>query len=246
MVAKLKIQIEKMLHILPLLFIQVAISYDVSQAELYRYMQSNGLWAYTDTLKKIPKDTKEFYEHKDGGWHIIRDHPNVTSNHQSPEKAPADSNDELKPLITHIEWGINQESLKKIYPRPPNLVEAHPGLLLDLSVQFYGQNCHAGFTFGQNGLHNVIVSYLFKKDGFALNKQDVLAISIGILNNLIIDYGKPLITFPWDGKTFSYIWLSNDSIVQFAWSGDDNWGVQFRSKNLDPEGRLLLKALKKD
>jgi len=114
----------------------------------------------------------------------------------------------------------------------------------DLGLPFYGHISNAGFRFGEQGLEHIIISYLFRTKDRRLYQSDILNISKQILQKLIQAYGKPTYSYPWNGQMFNYMWLGSITYVQFAWDGGDSWGVQFRSMELDPQIKILMKHLK--
>lgn len=151
-------------------------------------------------------------------------------------------------VLTGIKWGISKSQLRKAYRHGGELFEPVPDILQDLSMPIHGHEAIGGFSFGQNGLHMLAASLLFEVEGKRLYHRDVLAKSSTILSQLKQTYGEPWISIPWDGRTFQYIWRSDETFVQFAWDGGDGWGIHYRSMKLDgdiPQIISNLEQLKK-
>ena len=149
-----------------------------------------------------------------------------------------------------LKWGMSVDLFKSYYPDAVDVTRLMPdkkyskNYFQELSLPFYGQLSHTGFRFGEHGLDLIVVSYLFRTKDKHLYQPDILRISKRILQKLIKAYGKPTRSYPWNGQTFNYMWFGKITYVQFAWDGANGWGVQFRSIELDPQMKTLIKLLK--
>jgi len=148
-----------------------------------------------------------------------------------------------EPLFRGLTWGMTVSTLRKTYARSDNLVEGVPGVLQDLDVRAHNLRAFASFWVGPQGLYIASVSFLFVTPERRFARQDVLSQSRQIVDQLGRLYGKPLQELPWKGSFFSYVWLTPNTVVQFGWDGADNWGIQYRSRTLDPDVPALLRGL---
>lgn len=139
-----------------------------------------------------------------------------------------------------LKWGMSKESFKQAYPRAEEVVESVPNIMQDLNYPFHGHSGVAGFTFGEGGLQMVSVSYYFEWEGIQFKEADVLAKSKQILEELKRDYGETSFDFPWDRSRLNYMWIKDETLMQFAWDGGSSWGIHFRSIKLDPWARELI------
>lgn len=146
-------------------------------------------------------------------------------------------------VLTGINWGFSKGQLRKAYRRGDELIEPVPDLLQDLSMPIHGNEAIGSFHFGQHGLHMLAASLLFEVEGKRFYQNGVLAKSSTILSELKQHYGEPWISIPWDGRTFQYIWRSNGTFLQFAWDGENAWGIHYRSMKLDPDIPQIIKYL---
>ena len=152
-------------------------------------------------------------------------------------------------ILYPLKWGMSVDSFKSSYLRADEVTKSMSTVdsneyFQDLGLPFYGHISNTGFRFGEQGLENIIISYLFRTKGRRLYQSDILNISKQILQKLIQAYGKPTYSYPWNGQMFNYMWLGTITYVQFAWVGGDSWGIQFRSMELDPQIKILMKYLK--
>ena len=151
-----------------------------------------------------------------------------------------------------LKWGMSVDLFKSHYPSAVDVTKSLPAsygnysknYFQDLGLPFYGHISNIGFRFDQHGLDHIVVSYLFRTKGNRLYQPDILRISKQILQKLIKAYGKPTRSYPWNGQTFNYMWFGEITYVQFAWDGGNGWGVQFRSIEIDPQMKTLIKLLK--
>lgn len=152
-------------------------------------------------------------------------------------------------ILYPLKWGMSVDSFKSSYLRADEVTKSMSTVdsneyFQDLGLPFYGHISNTGFRFGEQGLENIIISYLFRTKDRRLYQSDILNISKQILQKLIQAYGKPTYSYPWNGQMFNYMWLGTITYVQFAWVGGDSWGIQFRSMELDPQIKILMKHLK--
>lgn len=152
-------------------------------------------------------------------------------------------------ILYPLKWGMSVDSFKSSYLRADKVTKSmSTGYSMeyfqDLGLSFYGYISNAGFQFGEHGMDHIIISYLFRTKDRHLYQSDILNISKKILQKLIQAYGKPTYSYPWNGQMFNYMWLGSITYVQFAWDGGDSWGIQFRSMELDPQIKILMKQLK--
>lgn len=147
-----------------------------------------------------------------------------------------------------LAWGIDVKSFNTAYNRSKTdfKFKAIGGSKLfwqDLDLKLYDHFSNTGFQFGQQGLEVIVVSYLFRTNEKRLNQDEILELSKSIQGKLIRAYGEPKFGFPWDGQMFNYIWMGDVTFIQFAWDGSDDWGIQYRSIELDSQVREFKKQL---
>ncbi len=149
-----------------------------------------------------------------------------------------------EPLFRGLTWGMPASKLRSIYRRSDNLVEGVPGVWQDLDVTAHNLHGFVSFWVGPQGLHFASVSFLFTRQGQRLSQQDVIGESRRVVDELRRLYGKPHLESPWNGSFFSYIWLTPNTLMQFAWNGGDNWAIHYRSRKLDADAQELLRTLR--
>jgi hypothetical protein len=140
-------------------------------------------------------------------------------------------------ILSGIRWGIQKADLRAIYKGL--LCESAPYIMQDLEMPIHGHLAAAGFFFAGQGLHMVAASLHFEVQEKRLSEKDVLLKSNRILAGLKELYGEPWIAVPWNGRTFDYMWRSQETLLQFAWDGRGGWGVHYRSMKLDEFVRHL-------
>ncbi len=145
-----------------------------------------------------------------------------------------------EPLFRGLTWGMTVSTLRKTYARSDNLVEDVRGVWQDLDVHAHNLKAFVSFWVGRQGLHLARVSFSFATRERRVARQDVLSESRQIVDQLDGLYGKPRLESPWNGSFFSYVWLTPNTLVQFAWDGADNWAIHYRSRKLDPDAQALL------
>lgn len=142
-----------------------------------------------------------------------------------------------------LEWGISFSRFVRVYPRGHEVRKVRSGYIQDL-FEHYDHPALIGFDFGENNkMRRIIASFLFYVDQKPVTRNDVLTKSKRILDSLEKTYGKPTVNSPWDGSTFTYIWVRPAELIQFAWDGRDGWGLQYRSRRFDPEFSEIMQWL---
>jgi len=149
-----------------------------------------------------------------------------------------------EPLLRGLTWGMPASTLHKMYPRSDNLVEGVPGVWQDLHAAAHDLSALVSFWVGPQGLHLASASFYFTRRGQRFNQQDVIAESRRIVDELSRLYGKPHLESPWNGSYFNYVWLTPNTLMQFAWNGGDNWAIHYRSRRLDADAQALLRTLR--
>jgi len=147
----------------------------------------------------------------------------------------------LNPLY----WGMSIEDFRKTYAEADSTIESIPDYLTQMYFPFHGHAGPAGFMFSKDGLFRIVISFVFRIEGIVLSQKDIIQKSEHIFEKLALNYGKPTLNSPWDGKMFEYIWNQKETLIIFYWDGSSSWSTQFRSKDLDPEAQSILKYLEK-
>jgi len=220
----------------------------------YTFTYAGGIYKCTDEVDNVKYTTTP-----GPGCVLITGSAEKDSSPQWPIKKAIEPTPRLKyapknpifqeKVFYHLKWGMSVGSFKNSYLRADEVVQllstGYSGeFFQDLGLPFYGHISNAGFRFGEQGLEHIIISYLFRTKGRRLYQPDIKKISKKILQKLIDAYGKPTHSYPWNGQMFNYMWLGSITYVQFAWFGGDSWGIQFRSIELDPQIKILMKHLK--
>ncbi len=149
-----------------------------------------------------------------------------------------------EPLFHGLTWRMTASTLRMTYVRSDKLIEGVPGVWQDLDVRAHSVRAFVTLRVGPQGLYVASVAFFFATGGQRFSREDVISQSSRIVDELSRLYGKPLQELPWNGTFFSYVWVTPNTLVQFAWDGADNWGIQYRSRTLDADAQELLRRLR--
>jgi hypothetical protein len=146
----------------------------------------------------------------------------------------------------NLRWGLSIDEIESSFPEFNRAIQAAPGTYQILYYPFHNHIGHLSFHIGPKGLYMLTVSFIFRIKGEYLTQNYIVDESKEIFKELSLLYGDPEVSAPWHPviRKFNYIWILKETYLQFAWDGADAWAVHFRSIELDPQAREIIKQIR--